>query len=157
MRPFLSFLYIFTLSLWVGGIAIFTFIVTPAVFRSYGRDVAGEIVGRLFPGYFAYLLVLSVAALLLFLFQRSAATAVLFRVCLALLVTAVLVNAYVKFRLHPEAARIKQEIASFEQEAADAPARKAFRRLHAVSAVLNLFVLLDGAALLALSRQLGRG
>ena len=154
MRPYLSFLYMLTLSLWVGGMAIFTFIVTPAIFRSYGRDAAGEIVGRLFPGYFAYLLILSGAALVLFLFQRSLAPAALSRLSLALLIAAVLVNAYVSFRLHPEAIRIKQQITSFERESADSPARKAFRRLHAVSAVLNLFVLLDGSALLALSRQL---
>ncbi len=154
MRPYLSFFYLLTLALWVGGMAIFTFIVTPAVFRSYSRDIAGEIVGRLFPGYFTYLLVLSGMALVLFLFQRSAAPAMLSRTCLALLLLAVVVNAYVSFRLHPEAVRIKQQISSFDREAADTPARKAFRKLHAVSAVLNLIVLLDGAALLALSRQL---
>jgi len=157
MRPYLSFLYILVLSLWVGGMTIFTFIVTPAIFRSYGRDAAGEIVGRLFPGYFTYLLVLSGAALLLFLIQqRSAAPALPSRICLALLILAVLANSCVSFRLHPETMRVKQQIASFEREAADTPARKAFRRLHAVSAVLNLFVLLDGAALLAISRLLGR-
>jgi hypothetical protein len=52
MKPFLAILYTLLLSLWTGGIAIFTFIVTPAIFRSYGRDQAGEIVGRLFPGDF---------------------------------------------------------------------------------------------------------
>ncbi len=156
MRQYFSFLYLLTLSLWVGGMAIFTFIVTPAIFRSYSRDVAGEIVGRLFPGYFTCLLALSVAALVLFLFQRSAASDTLSRTCLALLFLAVVVNAYVSFRLHPEAVRIKQQISSFDREAADTPARKAFRKLHAVSAVLNLIVLLDGATLLVISRQLGR-
>ncbi len=156
MRPALALLYLLILSLWVGGMAIFTFIVTPTIFQSYSRDAAGEIVGRLFPGYFTYLLFLSGAALVLFLLLRSAAPPALSRISLALLVAAVLVNVYVSFRLHPEAVRIKQQIASFERKAVDTPARKAFRRLHAVSAVLNLFVLLDGVALLALSRQFGR-
>ena len=42
--------YTLTLALWTGGMVLFTFIVTPAIFRSFGRDQAGEIVGYLFPG-----------------------------------------------------------------------------------------------------------
>jgi uncharacterized membrane protein len=60
-------LYNLILSLWVGGIAIFTFIVTPAIFRSFGRDEAGAIVGKLFPGYFTYVLVLTLLAFIFFL------------------------------------------------------------------------------------------
>jgi len=52
MKAPLFSVYNLVLALWVGGISIFTFIVTPAIFRSYGRDQAGEIVGKLFPGYF---------------------------------------------------------------------------------------------------------
>ncbi len=156
MRPAVAFLYLAVLSLWVGGMAIFTFVVTPAIFRSYGRDQAGEIVGKLFPGYFLYLLVLSGLALLFFLLQRFDRGSAFHWISLALLLAALVVNLYVSFRLHPQAVRIKQQVVSFERESADSPARKEFRRLHAVSAVLNLFVLLDGATLLALSRHLGR-
>ncbi|NTW65040.1 MAG: DUF4149 domain-containing protein, partial [Nitrospirae bacterium] len=55
MKSILFSLETLTRALWTGGMALFTFIVTPAIFRSYGRDQAGEIVGRLFPGYFLYL------------------------------------------------------------------------------------------------------
>ena len=157
MRPVLAYAYLLILSLWVGGMAIFTFVVTPAIFRSYSRDKAGEIVGKLFPVYFPSLLALSLLALLLFLLlRRSDASAVVARTCLALLLAAVLANSYVTFKLHPDAVRIKQQVATFERAAPDSPARKEFRRLHAVSSVLNLFVLLDGVVLLALSRHLGR-
>ena len=46
MRPVLISFYLITLALWTGGAALFTFIVTPAIFRSYARDQAGEIVDR---------------------------------------------------------------------------------------------------------------
>jgi uncharacterized membrane protein len=156
MRPVLAYLYLLVLTFWVGGMAIFTFIVTPAIFRSYNRDLAGEIVGKLFPVYFPSLFALSLLALLLFLLLRSDASAVVARTCLALLLAAVLVNSYVTFKLYPDAVRIKQQVATFDRATPDTPARQEFRRLHAVSAVLNLFVLLDGATLLALSRHLGR-
>ncbi|HQT98076.1 MAG TPA: DUF4149 domain-containing protein [Thermodesulfobacteriota bacterium] len=51
-----SAVYRLALSLWVGGIALFTFIVTPAIFRAHGRDAAGRIVGSIFPVYFRYCL-----------------------------------------------------------------------------------------------------
>ena len=154
MRTVPGALYLLTLSLWVGGMAIFTFLVTPIIFRSYGRDHAGEIVGRLFPAYFPYLLALSVLALVLFLLLRADRGAAISRISLALLALAVVVNLYVTFKLHPDAVRIKQQIASFERDAGDSPARMAFRRLHALSAALNLAVLADGVALLLLSRHL---
>lgn len=157
MGQTLSFFYTLILSLWTGGMAIFTFIVTPAIFRSYGRDQAGEIVGRLFPGYFLYLLVLSALALLLFFLLGADRSGRSFRASLFLLVIAVIVNAYVFFSLHPKTVAVKQQVVSFEAAAPDSPARKEFRKLHALSAVLNLALLADGVALLALGRNLLNG
>jgi len=147
-------LYTLILSLWSGGMAIFTFVVTPAIFRSYSRDMAGEIVGKLFPGYFTYTLVLSALALVVFLLLNADRSKKPFRLSLALLTIALLANAYVSFKLHPDTVQIKQQVASFEREAPDSAARKEFRRLHGISAVMNLFVLVDGVALLVLNRGL---
>ncbi len=147
-------LYTVTLALWTGGMAMFTFIVTPAIFRSYERDQAGEIVGRLFPGYFLSLLVLSALALVLFFLLGADQATRSFRASLFLLVVAIIINAYVLFLLHPRTVEVKQQVASFERAAPDSPARREFRKLHAVSAVLNLAVLVDGIALLVVSRQL---
>jgi uncharacterized membrane protein len=149
-------LYTLTLAFWTGGMALFTFIVTPAIFRSFGRDQAGEIVGKLFPGYFLCLLVLSALALLLFFLLGADQVTRSFRASLFLLVVGVIINAYVLFSLHPKAVEVKQQVASFERAAPDSPARKEFRKLHAVSAVLNLALLADGIALLVMSPLLKR-
>ena len=151
-----SFLYNVSLALWTGGMALFTFVVTPSIFRSFGRDQAGEIVGKLFPGYFTYLLALSALALVLFFLLGAEQAARPYRISLALLVVGVIINAYILFSLHPRTVEVKQQVASFERAAPDSPARKEFRKLHAVSAGLNLFLLLDGAALLAMSPLLKR-
>lgn len=45
-------IYHLALSFWVGGAALFTTTLTPTLFRSYSRDMAGGIVGVLIPGYF---------------------------------------------------------------------------------------------------------
>jgi Domain of unknown function (DUF4149) len=136
------------LSLWIGGIALFTFIITPVIFKSYPRDMAGEIVGQLFPGYFLYNLVLSFLALILFLLTGTEMAQKGPGISLFCLVIAVLINIFVGFKLHPEIKVIKKEIHSFETVSNDDPLRKKFRRLHGISAALNLLLLADGVTLL---------
>ena len=143
-------LYDLVLALWVGGIAFFTFIITPLIFKSFGRDSAGEIVGKLFPGYFLYNLALSAVTLVLFFLVAGGQTGPAYSVSLFLVTTALLINAYILFTLYPEVRRVKEEVASFEKDAADSPGRRKFSRLHAVSAVLNLVLLAEGIALLVI-------
>lgn len=154
MRTTISSLYLIILALWTGGIAIFTFVVTPVIFRSYPRDTAGEIVGRLFPGYFGYNLALSVLAIGLFLLMSVDWTATASRLSVLLLAAAIAVNLFIVFKLHPDIVHIKQTVSSFERESPDSAARRSFRKLHAVSAVLNLFLFVDGATLLVAARLL---
>ena len=147
-------LYNLALALWVGGIALFTFVLAPAIFKSYGRDQAGEIIGRLFPGYFLYIFVFAALAFILFFAIKPDRSSAAARFSLVLLTLALVASAYTEFKLHPNAVRVKQQIASFEHEPVDSPARKRFSRLHAVSASLNLLLLADGIALLLLGPAL---
>lgn len=151
MKFFFFSVYNLVLALWVGGVALFTFIATPVIFRSFGRDMAGEIVGKLFPGYFFYNLVLAALALSLFFLLNADRTALTFRLSLFLLATALVINGYTVFKLHPQMQQVKQEIASFEKEPAESAARKKFRSLHGASAVLNLLHLAGGVTLLVVS------
>ena len=141
-------LYSLILTLWVGGIVLFTFIVTPVIFKSYPRDQAGEIVGRLFPGYFLYNLVLAALVLILFFIVANDQSKLAYRISLVCVVTALLINLFIVFKLHPDTVRVKQQVSSFESESPDSPARKQFRRLHGISAVLNLALLAEGIVLL---------
>jgi len=148
--------YRLALSLWVGGAALFTFVLTPILFRHLGRDEAGRIVGFLFPAYFTWNLALSALALGALLVLARGVWRAPHWVALVLLVGAVAVNGYVQFRLHPQARAVKAEIHSFETVPEDHPLRRRFARLHGVSAALNLLVLADGVALLLLAPGLWR-
>ncbi len=150
MKMLSGYLYIIVLSLWVGGMSLFTFILTPVIFRSYPRDAAGEIVGKLFPSYFLFTLVVSAAALVLFFISSAGRGPLIYRLSLVLVCLAVIISMYVNFRLYPEARRVKQQVRTFEASADD-PARIRFRRLHAQSAVLNLFMIADGLVLLIIA------
>jgi len=149
MKALAVFGYNLVLALWVGGIVLFTFVVTPLIFRGFDRDMAGEIVGKVIPSYFRYNLVLSLAALGILVALWGGWSPWVRRSCLLLLLAAVAVNAYINFGLYPKIGAIKREVATFREDP-DAAPRKAFRRLHAVSASLNLVLLADGVLLLLL-------
>jgi hypothetical protein len=145
-------LYHLVLALWTGGIALFTFVITPVIFKTFPRDLAGDVVGRLFPGYFLYTLILTVAAIVLFLIAVGIAPGR--RLSLSLLIGAVMISLFVVFWVHPAAVAAKKNIASFERESPDSAARKRFSRLHALSSSLNLLLLVDGIALFLLASRL---
>lgn len=148
MKTLARYLYVIVLSLWFGGMSLFTFILTPVIFRSYPRDAAGEIVGKLFPSYFLFTLAISAAALILFLLALPARGSLSYRISVLLASLAVIMALYVNFRLYPEAEKVKQDVHSFEAAAPNGPSRMRFRRLHAQSAALNLFMIADGLVLL---------
>lgn len=151
MKTLAGYVYVIVLSLWVGGMSLFTFILTPVIFRSYSRDAAGEIVGKLFPSYFLFTLAISAMALFLFFLSFRDRDPLSYRISLVLVSLAVIMALYVNFRLYPEAQKVKQEVRSFEAVASDEPARIRFRRLHAESAILNLVMIADGLVLLIIN------
>jgi hypothetical protein len=144
-----SALYRLAMSLWVGGIALFTFVVTPVIFRTQGRDAAGKIVGAIFPLYFRYGLLFAGIALIARISAGEAFHGVRQWTGTILVVTALLLTGYQAFGLAPRMERAKQSVTSYETAPPDDPARKEFSRLHGISMVANLVVLLEGAVLIA--------
>jgi hypothetical protein len=142
----LSIVYRLAVAFWVGGAALFTFVLTPAIFSGYDRDAAGAVVGVLFPGYFLWGFVCGAVALVSLLIaggNRKTASAVILAAMLA-------VTAVQAFVIEPRAAALKKEIPSFVTTPADDPLRKEFGKLHAFSAAGNLGVIGGGIALLIL-------
>ncbi len=140
-------LYNLMLALWVGGIFMYTFLVTPLIFRSFERDTASSIVDILFPFYFPYSLIVVVLAFGFFLFSGLRKNA-MHKFSLALLIVALLIGLSLNIGLYPEIKKSKQEIASFAKTSSDSPAKKRFRLLHGISMALNLLLLADGVALI---------
>ena len=151
MNKLAGHLYVIVLSLWAGGMSLFTFILTPVIFRSYPRDIAGGVVGKLFPSYFLFVLALSAAALILFILAFPDRGLRRYRISLLLSSLALITALYVNFSLYPEVEKVKREVHSFETASPDDPARTRFRRLHGQSAVLNLFMIADGFVLLLMN------
>jgi len=142
----LSIIYRLAVTFWVGGVAIFTFVLTPIIFKVNDRDVAGRIVGTLFPGYFRWGLACGAVALVTLLIMRGRN----FVAPLAILLVMLSLTAFQGFFIEPRAAALKKEIPSFVTTPKDHPLRKEFSRLHGISAACNLTVFAGGVVLVIL-------
>jgi Domain of unknown function (DUF4149) len=143
---FIALLSRLSIAFWVGGASLFTFVLTPIIFKRLPRDQAGVIVGHLFPAYFRWGLACGALALvtrLLLKGKEGIPATVILLVMLGL-------TSFQAFYIEPRAVALKKEIASFETTPQDHPARKAFGKLHGISAVCNLAVITGGIALIAL-------
>jgi hypothetical protein len=139
-------IYRLAVSLWLGGAALFTFVLTPMLFRSESRDVAARIVGLFFPGYFRWGVACGVVALIcrIILSGKGQVSAA---VIIAVMLTLSSIQA---FYIEPRAAELKRQIVSFENTSKDDPLRRQFGKLHGVSAVCNLSVIAGGVVLVVL-------
>lgn len=147
MMHLLTACYNLAIGCWLGGAALFTFLLTPALFASYSRDLAGNIVGVLFPGYFRWGLACGAVALLCRIALRgrfALASCLIIGLMLAL-------TAGQAFVVEPRAAALKKEIRSFETTPPDHPLRVRFRKLHGLSMAANLAVIAGGVALMVLA------
>lgn len=143
---YLDMLYRLSISLWAGGSAIFTLLLTPILFKTEGRDIAARIVGNLFPAYFKWGLACGAVALLC----RLLGSGTVSKIPVAVLLVMLLVTSFQAFYAEPKAAELKQQIGSFETTQKDHPLRKEFSKLHGISAVCNLVVLAGGIVLVVL-------
>lgn len=139
-------IYHLAISLWFGGASLFTFVLTPMLFRSESRDSAGHIVGLLFPGYFRWGLACGAVALVcrIILSGKGMLPAAL------IIGVMLLLCSFQAFYVEPRAAELKRGIGSFETTTKDHPLRRQFSKLHGISAVCNLTVIIGGAALVVL-------
>lgn len=147
MSVLLNFCYSLAITLWLGGAALFTFVLTPKLFSACSRDMAGMVVGLLFPGYFRWGLCCGAVALLcrLILRGRFALPAII------ILLVMLLLTATQAFVVEPRAAALKQHIASFDTTPKDDPYRAQFRKLHGLSMAANLVVITGGVVLIFLN------
>ena len=143
---YLETLYRLSVSLWAGGVAIFTLLLTPILFKTESRDIAARIVGNLFPAYFKWGLACGAVGLLCRLFGRPGVS----RLPAVILVVMLVVTSFQALYVEPRAAELKRQIGSFETTPKDHPLRREFSKLHGVSAVCNLLVMAGGVVLVVL-------
>lgn len=141
-------IYRLSVALWAGGMSLFTFVVTPVIFRSRGRDAAGEIVGAIFPHYFRYCLAVIGIALIARIAAGFALAGARQIVGTALVVAALFLSGWHTFVLAPRIEAVQAQVASLESVPPEHPARREFSRLHGISMGVNLAILAAGVVLI---------
>ena len=147
MHPIASAVYRLALALWVGGMSLFSFLVTPVVFRTQSPESAGKIVGAIFPFYFRFCLGAAVIALVARTAAGMAFSGARQLAGTALIVLSLTILAYHTYGLGPRMAAVRETIHSRDAISEEDPARREFSRLHGISMTLNLSVIAAGAAL----------
>ena len=142
-----TFFYRLAIACWIGGASLFTFVLTPTIFKSYDRDMAGGIVGALFPGYFQWGLFCGVIALATIFMSASIKHKTIASFIIAVMLV---ISSFQAFVVEPKETALKKQIPSFETTLKDDPLRVQFRKWHGISAGLNLAVIGGGIALIVL-------
>jgi hypothetical protein len=140
----LRLIYLLALALWVGEIVFFSFVVAPAVFRVLGIGGAGEVVGAIFPGYYALGMGAAAVAFACGLMLRAGAgTRAAWTGAVVAIGVGLAATVWAGAMVHPRAQRLRVAMHAAGEES---PAGAAFRRAHQQAVALNGVALLAGLA-----------
>lgn len=141
----LRFIYLLSIALWVGGMAFFSFMAAPSIFKVLAREEAGKVVSDIFPKYYWQGIICGVIALV-----TSVALGMRDRWNMLLIVRTIMIGVmvigvlYAVVILQPKVQAVKAQITSFESLSPTDPLRLEFGRLHGRSFSVNAAVLLLG-------------
>jgi uncharacterized membrane protein len=154
-----KFIHLSVIAVWTGSMVFFSFICAPAVFKTFERDKAGDVVGAIFPAYFMLGEISAiVAALTLALIGIKTGFTPALKGGLVVITLMGGMAAYSGLINGPQARQVKQEIRAESDPAKKETLTKQFKKLHGVSMAVNVttivlsFVLL-GFAMKYLSAQ----
>jgi uncharacterized membrane protein len=145
MHALIKWLYLLALIVWVGEVVFFSFVVAPAMFRTFPTADAGRAVGAVFPiyyqlGYVCGAVVLLTSALLL----RGATARAWWGVNAGLAALMLAATLYAGVIIQPRASALRPQI---HDPTAPPAAKEEFDRLHRLAVQLNGVVLLGGIAI----------
>ena len=153
MLELLGFIHLLSIVVWLGMLIFFTFLGAPSIFKTLPKETAGDVVGSIFPKYWITGYITSVLA-----------TATLIAISsiqmawpgwrLPILIAMTVISFYSGLVVGVKARSIKAKIRG-GSDALEALKRD-FKKIHAVSAILNITVITLGLVLVFLtSRGLG--
>lgn len=137
------FVFLATLGSWIGAMAFLSFVVAPTAFGVLDAPQAGDVVGAIFPRYYAIGVSLGIAAVAAALFLRARSERPrAWTLTIVALAVAVAAAAWAGVAVHPEARRLRSALRS---PAATEEQRSDFARLHRNAVALNLVAMLAAA------------
>lgn len=146
----LKFLHLLSLSIWVGAMVFFSLLAAPAIFKTLPRETAGDVIGEIFPKYWLLGYAACITALLTLVIMSALESTIptARMTILALMTGAVFYNG---LSAAAKARGIKAEIRAAQRQEEKDGLRGRFKKLHAISAALNMLSLALGVILIFLT------
>lgn len=151
MQVIFRFLYILSLTFWIGSVFFFSLFVAPSIFKVLPRHLAGDLVSDIFPKYYLIAYVCGGVALLSsflswFIGDSPSFFSHLLRILLLALMLGLAV--YAGEIIRPQALELRSEMRSLAEGSAEYKEVEAkFGKLHRKSAIMNSIVFLMGIAI----------
>lgn len=134
---YVKYIHLLTLCVWVGGMVFFSFIGAPAIFKHLTRDMAGTVVGAIFPKYWMMGYVCSLL-LLGTLFYIAKGNVSAFKAQFGILAVAVALSFVSGMVIGAKARGIKAQMNAEQDGVKRETLHKEFGRMHGVSAIMNV-------------------
>jgi hypothetical protein len=132
-----------SLVVWIGGIIFFSFFGAPSIFKILGRELAGDVIGDIFPKYWLIGYVCSTIALgsLIYLW-KAGMSGIMPRV---ILLSIMLVSTfYTGLCIGSTARDLKAQMRTTEEGEKKEELRQQFSKIHRRSMVMNVLILILG-------------
>lgn len=143
MLNFFRFLLLISMVVWIGMLIFFTFFVAPSIFKVLPRELASDLVGDLFPKYWMIGYAAGVLSLLsliaISLIEKAFPAA---RISLVALMTAM--TFYSGLIVGEKARVMSAEIRNIQDPVKKEEMRARFKKVHALSAAINMAVMASG-------------
>lgn len=144
-----KYIHLLALVIWIGSIVFFSFIGAPSVFQTLDRKTAGDVVGAIFPKYYALGYVLSLVSLTtLGYLGYKAGFSQPVKTGLVILAVMAGISFYSGLVTAPKVNAVKYQMRAETDESKVETLRKQFGKLHGISMIQNVAVLVLGLVLL---------
>ena len=139
----IKFAYLMALIIWIGSIIFFSFFGAPSIFKVLDRELAGRVVGDIFPKYWMIGYICSATVLGTLLLLRKFGTAN--TTARIIIVSVMIIVVYITgLGIGTKAKRIKAQMYATDDTVEREEIRKKFMKIHGVSMSMNMTVLLLG-------------
>lgn len=143
----LGFIYLLSIVVWIGMIFFTTFFAAPSIFKVLPRESAGDVMGSIFPKYWIIGYVTSLSALgSTLLISRTLGFYPGERLIILIIMT--VLSFFSGLVVGRRARVIKAKMKAAGEGELKAGLRKSFGKVHAVSAIINLTILVLGIILI---------
>lgn len=160
MQTALKFLYILSISFWIGSIFFFSLFAAPSIFKVLPREAAGNVVSDIFPKYYLVAYVCAAVAIIATLMLRfiyNHFSGLMFGLRIGILLVMLGLAVYAGTVVGPQAHEARTQMRSVSEDSPNYPEiHEKFRSLHRRSAILNSAVFLMGIAILFINAYTNR-